>query len=82
MKRGSILLIVGVLLMGIAIFFGYYSYSNEGAADRLNIKLGPEAGFLVESVREKADRQMTYSLLAGIPGLLAVIGGVVMRRKA
>jgi len=83
MKAGGIILIVvASLLLAVSGFFGFFSIHNSNAAERLSSLTARGGGFIVELVKKKAERQMTYSLGAGIPGVLGLGGGIVMVKKS
>jgi hypothetical protein len=82
MKAGGLVLIIlGVLLLGGSGFFGYFACHNSGVADRLGVDLQPDARFIVNIVKAKADRQTTISAGLGVPAVLAIAGGALMLRK-
>jgi hypothetical protein len=79
---GIILIVVAALLLAGSAFFGYFSVRNSGSADRLSRRLPNEAGFVVNIVKRKAEKQMYLALGLGVPAVLVMGGGLVMVRKA
>lgn len=83
MKAGALAaIVVGVLLLGISAFFGIFSIKNSGSAERLSRSLPKDAAFVVRLVEKKAERQMNYSIGAGVPAVLLLGAGIFMFRKA
>ena len=84
MKGGGLaLMIVGGVFLAISLFFGIFSMKNFGSAERLQSSIGPRGGgFVVRLVEAKARGQMNISIGTGIPGVLMVAGGFLMRKKA
>ena len=80
---GIILAVVAALLLGAGAFFGYFSYQNAGAAERLSRSLQdrPAAGFVVRIVERKSATQRNLSLGLAAPGVVALGAGIFMIKK-
>lgn len=78
---GTILLVLGVLCLCAAAFFGYFSWSNFGSAERLAADLPEGAGFVVRLVEEKAQTQATIAGVSFGGFLLFGVPGILLRRK-
>ncbi len=82
MKAGGIILIVvAVLLLGITLFFGYFSWANFGSAGRLATSLPQDAQFVIDIVRNKAQNQAMIAGGSFIGFFIFVIPGAVLLMK-
>lgn len=78
---GIILAIVSALLLAGGAFFGYFSYQNAGAAERLALRAPRGAEFIVHIVQRKSEKQRNLSLGLAGPGILALGAGIFMIKK-